>query len=195
MAMKQEHAGTHLIKDRHVRRQVDKHSQDSNSSNSLMKDILFLLLKITVIVVAAILIFTFIYGMYRVDDIAMKPAMQDGDIAVFYRLDKKYVASDTIMLIHNGEKQVRRVIAVAGDVVNITENGLLINGALVQEENIYEETLLYMEGISFPLTVGANQVFVLCDQRSNPTDSRLYGVVDIKNTLGKVMLVIRRRNI
>jgi len=38
-------------------------------------------------------------------------------------------------------------------------------------------------------------VFVLADSRSGATDSRIYGPVEIDDTLGKIMAVIRRRSI
>ena len=167
----------------------------TSSPTSLGQDIVYLLIKIAVIVIIAVLLFTFMFGVHRVIDISMQPAIQDGDIVVFYRLDKAYVASDVLMVRYNGEQQTRRVVAVAGDIVDITEDGLLVNGSRIQESNIQEETLRYEEGISFPLTVKAGQVFVLGDGRERSIDSRLYGAVEAKDTLGKVMMVVRRRNI
>ena len=164
-------------------------------ATTLAQDILHLLLKISIILIALLLLFTFMFGLYRTTDISMNPAIQEGDLIIFYRLDKAYVATDTLVLECNGTKQVRRVIAVAGDVVDITENGLMINGSLVQEPNIYQDTLRYTDGVSFPVTVGPAQVFVLGDGRKDSIDSRLYGVVNIRDTFGKVMTVIRRRNI
>ena len=73
--------------------------------------------------------------------------------------------------------------------------GLLINGSLQQEQEIYQKTERYQEGGEFPLTVPEGQVFVLGDSRSGATDSRIYGSVEIEDTLGKVMTVIRRRSI
>ena len=175
--------------------EATKSQQKTVPATSLAQDIFYLFLKIAAIVVVAVLLFTFVFGVHRVTDISMNPAMQDGDVAIFYRLDKEYVATDSIVVVYEGEKQVRRVVAVAGDVVDITEHGLLINGSLIQESNIYEETLRYEEGIAFSITVGSNQVFVLGDGRGNSIDSRLYGTVEIKDTLGKVMTLIRRRNI
>ena len=45
----------------------------------------------------------------------MYPAAKDGDLVVFYRLDKDYEARDLIVLEVDGAKEVRRVVAVAGD--------------------------------------------------------------------------------
>jgi signal peptidase I len=87
------------------------------------------------------------------------------------------------------------VVATAGDVVDINEDGLVINGALQQEPRIHEATERYEEGVIFPLTVPEGHVFVLAASRTDATDSRIYGPVEIEDTLGKVMTVIRQRNI
>lgn len=162
---------------------------------TLLQDILYLIVKIIGIAAVFLLIFTFLFGVFRYHDAAMKPAIQDGDLVLFYRLDKNYVASNTIVVKYHGNLQVRRVVAVAGDVVDIAEEGLLINGALQQEVEIYEDTVQYKKGIDFPVTIGKGQVFVLGDSRETATDSRICGPIEIKDTLGKVMTLIRRRGI
>ncbi|SET88256.1 signal peptidase I [Lacrimispora sphenoides] len=162
---------------------------------SLGKEIVFLLAKIAAIILAFLLVFTFLFGLCRNSDASMVPSVKDGDLVMFYRLDKSYVAQDTLVLEFKGKKQVRRVIATAGDTVDITEDGLLINGALQQEAEIYTPTQRYEDGVEFPLTVREGEVFVLGDSRENSTDSRIYGAVRVKDTLGKVMTILRRRNI
>jgi signal peptidase I len=79
--------------------------------------------------------------------------------------------------------------------VDVADGDLIINGARQQELDIFEETWAYENNVEFPLTVGADQVFVLGDARENATDSRVYGPVDIEDTLGTVITVIRRRNL
>lgn len=165
------------------------------SEPSLLMEILFLLAKIAAVVIVLLLGFTFMFGLYRNGEASMTPAVKDGDLVVFYRLDKNYVADDVLVLEFEGKKQVRRVVATAGDIVDITEEGLFINGALQQETRIYTPTQRYEGGVEFPLTVKEGQVFVLGDSRVNAADSRIYGGVGVRDTLGKVMTIFRWRNI
>ena len=159
-------------------------------------DLLFLVVKIAVIVVIGILLFTFLYGAARYQEPSMNPAIKDGDLVLFYRYNKNsYLPQDVILLDYNGQRQARRVIATVGDVVDITENGLIINGAAQQEPEIFQRTERYRDGVNFPLTVPDGHVFVLADRRVDATDSRIYGPVRVDDTLGKVMTVIRRRSI
>jgi len=163
----------------------------------LWKELLFLLIKIASIVLVLVLLCTFVFGLLRYQDPSMSPAIKDGDLVIFYRYTKAgYIAQDVIILEYEGKKQARRVVATAGDRVDITlDGGLVINGALQQESGIFQITERYAEGVSFPLTVPEGYVFVLGDSRVGATDSRIYGCVKIEDTLGKVMTVIKRRGI
>jgi len=176
-------------------KRVTQRGSDLNEY-SIGKDLMFLFLKVAGILLAFILLFSFLFGIMRCVDPSMSPSVKDGDIVLFYRYNKSsYLPRDTVVLMVGGQKHVRRVIATAGDIVDITEDGLLINGALQQEKDIYQETERYLEGVSFPLVIPYGQVFVLADSRVGSTDSRIYGCVRIDDTLGKVMTIIRRRSI
>ena len=173
-----------------------KNAQNTVKVHTVREDLLFLLVKLISIALAFALLFTFLFGIIRVREPSMAPSIKDGDLAVFYRYTKSgYLPGDAIVLAVNGQRQVRRVVAVAGDTVDITEEGLFINGALQQELGIYQKTERYSEGVNFPLTVPEKQVFVLGDSREGATDSRIYDCVKLEDTLGKVMTVLRRRSI
>ena len=162
----------------------------------LWKDMLFLILKIAVILLIFAAVFTFLFGLVRYGEPSMSPAIKDGDLVIYHRYTKVgYMANDAIVLEYKGQVHARRVIAIAGDIVDITEDGLIINGAIQQEPDIHYDTERYEDGVSFPLTVPDGHVFVLGDSRTGATDSRIYGTVEIDETFGKVMAVIRRRSI
>lgn len=158
-------------------------------------ELLMLIIKIVLIVALFVAAFTFVFGAYRNKDISMFPMIKDGDLVVFYRVDKEYISGDVAVIEYDGVLQARRIVAVEGDTVDITDRGLIINGSLQIESNIYEATYRYNTTVEMPLKVGKNQIFVLGDGRENSTDSRVYGCVDIEDTLGKVIMVIRTRGI
>jgi len=171
-------------------------SQARPREASIWRELLNLAIKTTVIVLAFVALSTFLFGIMRYQEPWMAPSIKDGDVVMFYRYNQSgYMPRDAVVLMYNGKKQVRRVVATAGDTVDITEGGLMINGAMQQEPDIYQKTERYRDGIDFPLTVPEGQVFVLGDSRKDVMDSRVYGCVDIKDTLGKVMAVLRRRGI
>ena len=170
--------------------------ESSAQSSSLFRDLLSLCMRVGSIMLAFMILFTFLYGLVRYSEPSMAPSIKDGDLVLFYRYSGAgYLPQDVIVLKYGEQKQVRRVIATAGDTVDITDEGLVINGALQQEPEICRKAERYRDGVSFPLTVPEGQVFVLGDCRAGATDSRIYGCVKIEDTLGKVMTVIRRRSI
>ena len=162
---------------------------------TIKDDLLFLLMKIGILAILLIITFVFIFGISRCNDNSMSPAFKDGDLAFYYRLQKEYNIADVVVVEKDNELQIRRIIAKGGDQIEITEEGLKINGYLQQEINIYEETLPYVEGIAFPIEVPENEYFVLGDSRSNAKDSRIYGTVKKEEVKGGVMTLIRRRGV
>ena len=163
---------------------------------SLLNDMLLLMLKLSAIALAFTLLLTFMFGLIRYQEPSMAPAIKDGDLVLFHRhIGDGYKPGDAVVMDYGGKRQVRRVVATAGDTVDIIEEGLLINGALQQEQEIYFNTERYQDGVDFPLTVPEGHVFLLSDSRQGATDSRIFGSVAIEDTFGKVMTVIRRRSI
>ena len=160
---------------------------------SVFKELGALALKVVIIIAVFALTFTFVYGIHRVADPHMSPMVNDGDLVLFFRLSRDYDIGDLLLLNFEGERQVRRVVAQAGDTVNITDHGLIVNGALIHEPMIFQDTWRLETAVQFPLVVGAGQVFVLGDARETAIDSRVYGTVNTRDTLGTVITVIRRR--
>ena len=162
---------------------------------SYLRDIGALAIKIAAISISFTLIFTLLYGFHRHTGPDMSPMVRDGDIVLFYRLNKGHAIGDLVLVDIQGEQQVRRVVANTGDTVDITDDGLIINGGLQYEPEIFQQTWRYANGISFPITVGEGQVFVLGDARENAHDSREYGPVSTDDILGNVITIIRRRHL
>jgi signal peptidase I len=124
----------------------------------------------------------------------MQPAFQDGDLIFFYRIVDSFQADDAIVITYKGKKMTERVVATAGDSVDITADGLVINGSAVQERFASGETALFEEGITFPITVPDGEIFVLGDNRMTAIESRLFGCISQDAVDGKIIGLFRRRN-
>jgi signal peptidase I, bacterial type len=173
-------------------------NEGSKSQTSLLADIVYLLIKLAIIIGLFVLLFIFIFGIYKVSDNSMSPNIKDGDLVTYYRLDKDFKAGDPIVIRVNQKYQVRRVVAVAGDQVNMTKDGLEVNGSPqkgLEIEGVTGETLPFKGKVLFPLTVPKNQVFILGDNREKSEDSRSYGPVKVTDISGKLMFDLRRRNL
>ena len=99
-----------------------------------------------------------------------------------------------VFVIRNDNKAlVKRVIAVAGDTVNIDfDNGIVyVNGEAIEEAYLDGSTNNKLDFIG-PQTVPENCLFVMGDNRNASTDSRdkRIGMVDKRLVIGKVLLVV-----
>ena len=161
--------------------------------DSLAYDLLMLVAQVAAIALGAVVVFSFVFGLARITDPAMEPRFQDGDLVLFYRLDRDYEARDVAVFEHDGRLTMGRVVASGGDTVNIDSRGLIVNGSYQQEPGIVVETTQVADGVTFPLTVPEGAVFLLGDNRGEAVDSRIVGCVPADQTLGKVIGLFRRR--
>lgn len=167
----------------------------SPAAPSAKEDALFLLLKLAILAGLLAAAFTFFLGMARCNGDAMAPAAKDGDLVLYWRLADAYLAGDMVVLDREGADQVRRVAAVPGDTVDITAEGLVVNGYVQGEPEIYGQTLPYKNGAALPVELGKGEYFVLADAREGAEDSRAYGPVSETDVKGNVMTLIRHRRL
>ena len=137
------------------------------------------------------LVFTFLFRVFSVDGPSMKPTLQDGDKVVVSTIGYKATKGDIVVLSSTeGLKKpiIKRVIAVAGDTVdiNFTTGVVTVNGI---EEHYTDELTTQQFDIAFPVTVPEGTVFVLGDNRGVSLDSRSsqVGCVDERLIVGKVL--------
>ena len=151
------------------------------------------LVKLAAIVLAVWLLFTFVLGLVIHYGNNMHPAFRDGDLIISLRVQRPYLNA-AVLYEHDGKTCLGRVVGMPGDVIDISEEGALtVNGATPAEEVFYPTYRSETANISYPYTVGEDQVFILNDFRSDTADSRLFGAVDMKDVKGPVLLMLRRR--
>ena len=89
-----------------------------------------------------------------------------------------------------------RVVAGPGDVVEISEGDrLIVNGNSMIESGIFYQTPPYVGFVTYPLTLGEGEYFVLADYRNGGADSRFFGAVRRDEILGTVISILRRNNL
>eukprot|EP00908_Phaeocystis_cordata_P008906 Transcript_19625.p2 GENE.Transcript_19625~~Transcript_19625.p2 ORF type:complete len:267 (-),score=65.27 Transcript_19625:876-1676(-) len=81
----------------------------------------------------------------------------------------------------DGEALIKRVVAVAGDEVEVRAGQLFINGE-AQEEPYTNERAEYTLP---PMRVPPGSVFVLGDNRNHSFDSHYWGFLPVKNVIGR----------
>lgn len=161
----------------------------------LYRSIRTLVVKIALVIVAAVTVLGFVFGIGIMRGEGMYPRMRDGDFVVYYRLEKEQEIGDIISFLIDGKRQFARVVARSGDVVDMTDGGQLIVNGNIQEEEVFFATSKEGKATVFPYTVEDEAVFVLCDNRSSTFDGRDYGTIHISEIDGKVITILRRRGL
>jgi signal peptidase I len=131
-----------------------------------------------------ILVNKFVYGVrLPVTDTLLIPwsTPQRGDVVVFvYPLDPT-------------KDFIKRVVGTPGDAVEIRDKQVYINGEHVEDSHGY-----FADGAKGggtprdnfgPVTVPADHIFVMGDNRDRSYDSRFWGFVDLNDVKGKAFLI------
>jgi signal peptidase I len=84
---------------------------------------------------------------------------------------------------------VKRIIAMPGESVYLNHGRVYVNGRLLKEPYLSDNTLTYAyeKNENELFVVGKDDYFVMGDNRNNSCDSRTFGPVPRQNILGKVV--------
>lgn len=81
---------------------------------------------------------------------------------------------------------IKRVVGVYGDIIDIRDGQLYVNGQRLEEAYIQGQTVANSNN-SYPIEVPKGKVFVLGDNREKSLDSRDLGFIDVKSLKGKAV--------
>lgn len=125
---------------------------------------------------------------YRVAGSSMLEALEDGDRILVCQagwLMPAPAVGDTVVAEVEDEVLVKRVAAVPGDSIGMSQGRVLRNGLVVAES--VPAALDCSD--SFPaVRLGADEYFLLGDHRRVSVDSREFGPVRARQLLGRVLL-------
>lgn len=127
----------------------------------------------------------FIIMPFQVQGASMEENFHDNDYLIVDKVSMQFSdlqRSESIVFKFKGDWRtyyIKRVIGLPGEVVEIKQGKIFIDGELLEQD--------YTPG-SVKLALGADEYFVLGDNRTASSDSRSWGAVPVKDIVGRVWL-------
>ena len=168
---------------------------------------------IIIAVLLALVIRTFVIQAFKIPSGSMLPTLQIGDhilVSKFIYGIKIPFTGATLIPITDPKPNdivvfqypknpeldyIKRVIATAGDNVEIRDKKILINGKPFNDTHgVFKDPLILPAAAAprdnfGPVTVPAGKIFVMGDNRDNSYDGRFWGFVDLKAVRGKAWAI------
>lgn len=164
-----------------------------------IKGILEFIKEIVLVVLICMLFFSFIVSQNKVptgsmiDTININDRLLVSPIPFYYRDPKQ---GEIVVFHEEGKLLVKRIVGMPGDILDIKEGNVYINGVLYDEHGYLEEEGIstpnspWEEPVDFPYTVSEQSYFVMGDNRKDSRDSRYIGAISREQIVGKPILRI-----
>jgi len=126
----------------------------------------------------------------RVDGFSMIPTLQDGEFMLVNRMAYRVGEPDRGDIIvfrsitEPGKELVKRIIGLPGDRVEVRDGEVWVNGQALDEP--YIAAAPRYTGM---WEVPEGSLFVLGDNRNDSSDSHQWGMLPVKNIIGKAILI------
>jgi signal peptidase I len=186
--------GIHINDDK----DIQVHRPEDASRNSLWTEGRLLFRDLVFALMIAALVVVFIVQPVKVEGTSMLPRLHDGE-RIFvnkliyydeYRWAPKIERGDIVVFWYPNDPSksyIKRVIGLPGEIVEVREGTVYINGAVLEEKYLDpgENASSASQG---PIQVKLNYYFVMGDNRDNSSDSRSWGLVPKKYIYGKALL-------
>lgn len=118
---------------------------------------------------------------------SMEPTYYTGDSVLVCRLSEPKRGDKVVVTEKDGKNVIKRVIGMPGDVIQIVDSKVYIDGSYYEED--YIDTDAYYKGgiASDPLVLKDNEYFIMGDNREVSKDSRVIGPVTRNMFVGVVI--------
>lgn len=149
-------------------------------------------------VIAFALLQSFVTQPFRVEQTSMQNSFQPGEYVMVDKLTPRFTGfhrGDVVIFrppeswpsSSDGTPYIKRVIGLPGETVVIGPEGLTVNGMQIEEPYVYRDSGSGAEELT-SWTLGADEILVFGDHRSNSSDSRAFGPIPTSSVVGRAVI-------
>ena len=172
--------------------------KELEGKDALKVDLYFWLQALVMVLVALILIFTFVGRIIGVVGSSMYPTLHDGDLLLLQSIGYTPKQGDVVVLTKEFDAAdgpiVKRVIATGGQhvVIDYDAGTVTVDGEVLDEPYINEFMVDPGMDSIHDVVVPEGSIFVMGDNRNHSSDSRnvTLGTVDERYVLGRALWVL-----
>lgn len=175
-----------------------------------LRDVLSIFGVLASALILAFCLITFVFQSYQVDGPSMQTTLQNNDHLIVWKVPKtfanltgqNYIPKRGDVVVFNeqtadsgsGAKQlIKRVIALPGERVVVKNDEVVVynkdfpNGFSPDKTLPYGKVIVTTPG-NVDVTLDEDEVYVIGDNRTNSLDSRVFGPIQSKQIVGKLVL-------
>lgn len=170
--------------------------EKEKNRKKIINGIKTLIIKVLFIAIIIYIMFFYLFGLARMNNLSMMPTINPGSLILYYRLDKDYHVGDVVTFTKDGQRYVSRIVATQNQTLSLNVQGEFMTNEGNEEHQTYFENIIPSDSkITYPYKLGQNQVFVVGDYRIETDDSREFGAIDVDLIDGKVISILQTRDI
>jgi signal peptidase I len=145
-------------------------------------------------VIISVFLNLFVVQVTEVRQRSMEPTLLQSDRVLVSKVDYRVgrpQAGDIVVFNPTTDTTipfVKRVVAIEGDVIELRDGQLYVNGKLSRFPEAHGVTTAQSPQVRYPYTVPAGQFFALGDNREASSDSRSFGAQPDDRIIGKVIV-------
>jgi signal peptidase I, bacterial type len=165
-----------------------KKDSQKTKKKSLKREILSDVIFLLVVLFVVRFMVKFICQPTVVDGRSMETTLSDRDRLMVDKVSYNFTDPKRfeIVIFPQGEKHyVKRIIGLPNETIQIKDGYVYLDGVLLEEDVFGNEPMRSARLAEELIVLGADEYFVLGDNRNNSTDSRDIGVVKREKILGK----------
>lgn len=165
-------------------------AQDKKTGRNLIKEGREWVLTLGGAILISLLIQNYAFAQVKVEQHSMDNTLREGQRLIENRFVYRFYKPERgdIVIVKSPEdskRLVKRLIGLPGDVIDMKDGSLYVNG--VRQSEPYVKGKTYAWEIPIPLTVPEGACFVLGDNREVSKDSRTLGAIPLSSLEGKAV--------